>query len=138
MPGSCPTVGSTVFSLTQNDQRVQESPRIDTIQYPSPPSQSESQYIPEPIAVSQTTAMSASGGNSFSVQDGIGIATALIPLVSLFKGSGHKAKPRSRSTTHKQLSVPNGTQMNQNTRILLIGVGAAVILGISVIAMSRK
>lgn len=77
------------------------------------------------------------GGSDFSIGEGVGIATSLLPLVSLFTGSKKskaKAKPVARRPIQKTVAP---VETSEGTNLLLLGGGALLILGVGIFAMSR-
>lgn len=81
----------------------------------------------------------SSGGSDFSVGEGIGIATALLPLVSLFKGSGKSKAKAVRPVARRPIMQTAAPAVkSERTQLLLIGGGVVLVLGIGLFAMSRR
>ncbi len=104
--------------------------------------QPESKVISDQIVGGQVyqTTPSSGGGPDFNVAEGVGIAAAFIPLVSLFKGGGgHKSKSKARPVVRRQvqqISMPTSGSSGKSN-LLLIGGGAILVLGIGYFAMTR-
>ncbi len=112
---------------------TQAAPEARTYSYEVPATRASS-----PSRASVVREVSTSGGRSFTAQDGIGIAAALIPLVSLFKGGGKsREQGERRAAGRREPVIPQSRPWSQNTKLLVIGGGVAAVLGVGVLLMLR-
>lgn len=86
---------------------------------------------------SQDSSPGVQSGPDFSAQDGVGIATSLLPLVALFSGGSGK-KSKSKSVARRPVVNVQPVQDSTKNNIVLIGGVVVVAVFVVAVVMSRK
>ncbi len=123
----------TARTSTSSDPSFAERPPIDAVVDPvysdSPPSS---------ITTYEYRQREDAGGG-MSVKEGVGIATSLLPLVALFAGNRGKSRaaPVRRPVVHARPVKTAETGLSQQSKMLLLGGGAFLILAGGIFLLSR-